>query len=164
MGCTGCPDKDSTFDFCNTFSFTSKFKHYKSRVTSILLYGCETWTLLADSEERIQAFKTKCLRNILCISYSETRPTTGCGIRSTSLWVHRNLFWQLSRDGNLHGSGMSHATTVSPKPSFGHFGGWATPWSAEEMLAGQDQRVDIPARPRTAHKGLRQKRLEEDLC
>ena len=43
---------------------------------------------------------------------------TECGARSASLWVHRNLFWQLSRDGNFHGSGMSHATTASPKPSF----------------------------------------------
>ena len=72
MGCTGCPDKDSTFDFCNTFSFTNKFKHYKSRVTSILLYGCETWTPLADTEKkRIQAFETKCMRKLLCISYLE---------------------------------------------------------------------------------------------
>ena len=31
-----------------TISFASKFKLYKSLVTSILLYGCETWTLLAD--------------------------------------------------------------------------------------------------------------------
>ena len=36
----------------------------------------------------------------------------------TFLWVHMNLFWQLSRNGNLYGSGMSHATTASPKPSF----------------------------------------------
>ena len=36
--------------------------------------------------------------------------------RSASLRVHRNLFLHLSRDGNLHGSGMSHATTASPKP------------------------------------------------
>ena len=27
----------------------------------------------------------------------------------------------------------------------GHLGGWATPWSAEEMLNGQHQRVSIPA-------------------
>ena len=33
---------------CNTISFMSKFKLYKSLVTSILLYGCETWTLFAD--------------------------------------------------------------------------------------------------------------------
>ena len=37
-------------------------------------------------------------------------------------------------------------------------------WSAEEMLDGWHQRVDIPTRARTAHKGLLQKRLEEDLC
>ena len=34
---------------CNTGSLTSKFRLHKSIVTSILLYGCETWTLLADS-------------------------------------------------------------------------------------------------------------------
>ena len=45
----------------------------------------------------------------------------------------------------------------------GHFGGWATPWSTEEMLDGQHQRVDIPTHARTAHKRLLQKRLKEDL-
>ena len=44
---------------------------------------------------------------------------TGCGARSASLWVHRNLFWQLSRDGNLHGSNMLHVTIADQKPSFG---------------------------------------------
>ena len=34
--------------WCNTISFASKFKLDKFLVTSILLYGCETWTLLAD--------------------------------------------------------------------------------------------------------------------
>ena len=44
---------------CNTISFTNKkFKLYKFLVTSILLYGCETWTLLPD-----------CMRKFLCISY-----------------------------------------------------------------------------------------------
>ena len=32
-------------------SFESKFKLYTFLVTSILHYGCETWTLLADSEK-----------------------------------------------------------------------------------------------------------------
>ena len=36
---------------CNTISFASKFKLYKSLVTSGLLYGCEKWTLLADSKK-----------------------------------------------------------------------------------------------------------------
>ena len=51
---------------CNTIRFTRKFKLYQSLVTSIFLNGCKTRTLLADSEERIQAFESK--------------------------WVHRNLF------------------------------------------------------------------------
>ena len=38
------------------------------------------------------------------------------------------------------------------------------PWSAGEMLDGQHQRVDISTRARTAHKGVLQKRLEEDIC
>ena len=47
----------------------------------------------------------------------------------------------------------------------GHLGGWATQLSAEDMLDGQHQRVDIPAHARTAHKGLLQKKkIEEDLC
>ena len=40
---------------------TSKFKLCTSLVTSILLYGCETWTLPPDSEKRIQTFESKCL-------------------------------------------------------------------------------------------------------
>ena len=57
--------------WCDTISFKSKFKLYKPLVTSILLYGCETWTLLANSEKKDPGFKTKCVRKLLCISYLE---------------------------------------------------------------------------------------------
>ena len=53
-----------------------------------LLNGCETWTLLADSENTIQAFETKCMRKLLRISYLEHKTNV----------VHRNLFWQLSTE------------------------------------------------------------------
>ena len=56
---------------CNIIRFANKFKLQKSLVTSILLYGCETWTLLADSEKRIQALETKFKRKLLRISYLE---------------------------------------------------------------------------------------------
>ena len=87
-----------------------------------------------------------------------------------TLLVHRSLFWPLSRDRYLHGLGMSHIMTTSPpkkkkkKNPSGYLGGWVTPWLAEEMPDEQHQRVDIPAHARTAHKGLLQKSLEEDLC
>ena len=37
---------------CNTIGVASKFKLYKFLLTSILLYECETWILLADSEKK----------------------------------------------------------------------------------------------------------------
>ena len=45
----------------------------------------------------------------------------------------------------------------------GHLGGLAMPWSADEMLNGQHQRVGISAHSRTAHNGLLQKRLAESF-
>ena len=104
---------------CNTISFASKFKLYKFLVTSSRLYGCETWTLLADPENRIQAFETTCLKELLRISYLEHK--TNDRVRNKINFLvgphwHRNFLWQLSRDG--HGSGVSHDTTASPKPSF----------------------------------------------
>ena len=47
------------------------FKLYESLVTSVLLYGCETWTLLADSDKNIQDFQTKCSRKHFRIFYLE---------------------------------------------------------------------------------------------
>ena len=146
---------------CSTISSASKFKFYKSLVTSILVYGCETWTLLADSEKKIQAFETKCVRKLIWISYSEHK---------TNDWVRsKNNFFLGPQEPLL-------ATVKSRKlawfghlshhenPPSGHLGGWTTLWSAEEMLGGQHQRVNIPAYARTAHKGLVQKRLAEDFC
>ena len=67
---------------CNTISFASKFKLYKSLVTSILLYGCETWTLLADSEKKDPGFRNHCTRKLLRIFYLK---------RKTNDWVRSKV-------------------------------------------------------------------------
>ena len=41
----------------------------RSLVTSIFLYACESWTLAADLQRRIQAMEMRCYRKILHISY-----------------------------------------------------------------------------------------------
>ena len=77
---------------CNTISFASNFELYKSLVTFILLYGRQTWTLLADSEKRIQAFATKCLLKLLRIFYLQhkindwvqSKDQLSCGSTGTS--------------------------------------------------------------------------------
>ena len=43
----------------------------RSLVTSILLYVCESWTLTAELQRRIQAMEMGCYHKILCISYKD---------------------------------------------------------------------------------------------
>ena len=54
-------------------SFPVKLKLFKSLAVSILLYGCESWTLTADLSRRIKAFEHTCYRRVLHISYKEHR-------------------------------------------------------------------------------------------
>ena len=51
-------------------------------VTSIALYGCESWTLLAETEKSMEAFEIKCYRKILNISYRD---------RKTNDYVHQKI-------------------------------------------------------------------------
>ena len=42
-----------------------------SLVTSIFLYACESWTLTAELQRRVQAIELRCHRKILRISYKD---------------------------------------------------------------------------------------------
>ena len=64
---------------CNIISFANKFKVYKSLVTSILLYGCKTWNLLATLKRRDPDYRTKC-RNFSASPTWSTRPSTGLSL------------------------------------------------------------------------------------
>ena len=52
-----------------SISLSSKVQLMRSLVTSILLYACESWTLTAELQRRIQALEMRCYRKILHISY-----------------------------------------------------------------------------------------------
>ena len=43
----------------------------RSLVTSIFLYACESWTLTAELQRRIQDMEMRCYRKILHISYKD---------------------------------------------------------------------------------------------
>ena len=43
----------------------------RSLVISIFLYACESWTLTAELQRRIQAMEMRCYRKILRISYKD---------------------------------------------------------------------------------------------
>ena len=54
----------------------------------MFLYGCESWTLTADLERRIQALVTKCQRRMLGIAYKE-HETSGYGWQQVGVLVER---------------------------------------------------------------------------
>ena len=52
-------------------SLSSKIRLLRSLVTSIFLYACESWTLTAALQRRIQAMEMRCYRKIIHISYKD---------------------------------------------------------------------------------------------
>ena len=48
-----------------------KIRLIRSLVTSIFLHACESWTLTAELQRRIQALEMRCYRKILHISYKD---------------------------------------------------------------------------------------------
>ena len=52
-----------------SISLSSKIRLICSFVTSIFQYSCESWTLTAELQIRIQAIEMRCYRKILSISY-----------------------------------------------------------------------------------------------
>ena len=52
-------------------ALSSKVRLIHSLVTFIFLYACESWTLTAELQRRIQAMEMRCYRKILCISYKD---------------------------------------------------------------------------------------------
>ncbi|WP_419585745.1 hypothetical protein, partial [Thiolapillus sp.] len=52
-------------------SLSCKIRLMRSLVTSIFLYACESWTLTAELQRRIQAMEMRSYRKILHISYKD---------------------------------------------------------------------------------------------
>ena len=54
-----------------SISLSSKIRLMRFLVTSTFLYACESWTLTAELQRRIQAMEMRCYRKILGISYND---------------------------------------------------------------------------------------------
>ena len=52
-------------------ALSSKIRLMRSLVISIFLYACETWTLTAELEKKIQITEMRCFRRLLGISYRD---------------------------------------------------------------------------------------------
>ena len=92
LGCTITPDARSEFEikkrigmskstfnnmksiFANkSIHLTTKIKTLKAYIWSILLYGCECWTLTKDTERRLEAAEMWFIRRIQRVSWTERK-------------------------------------------------------------------------------------------
>ena len=55
---------------------TTKVAVYKAVVLSVLLYGCESWTLLRRNLKSLESFHLRCLRRICGIQWTDYIPST----------------------------------------------------------------------------------------
>ena len=153
---------------CNTISFASTFRLYKSLVTSILHLwlwnmdpACRLWKKDPDFWNQVHEETSWYLLVVLL------------GAQDQWLGAKQNQL-PCGSTGNSSGNCQETETCMvhaccTPQQllqnhSSKHLEGWVTLWSAEEMLDGQLQRVDIPAHARSAHKGLLQKKTGRGLC
>jgi len=89
-------------------SLPTKIRVYEILVLPVLLYACETWTVLAADERRLEAFHMKCRRQITKFRWqdhirnSEVAARTGLCTVSDLFTRHRNsvfgLIARLSED------------------------------------------------------------------
>ena len=96
-----------------SISLSSKIRLMRSLVTSISLYACESWTLTAELQRRIQAMEMRCYRKILHISYKDhvtneevhakIKQATGPHEELTTIIKRRKLQWcgHVSRSSGL---------------------------------------------------------------
>ncbi|WP_419584082.1 hypothetical protein, partial [Thiolapillus sp.] len=63
-----------------------------SLVTSIFLYACESWTLTAELQRRIQAMEMRCYCKILHISYKDhVTNKEVCAMIQRAIGPHKDL-------------------------------------------------------------------------
>ena len=97
----------------NNISTSTKVHLLRSVVFSTFLYGCESWTISASSEKKIEAFEMKCYRRLLRVPYTahRTNDSIRCEI-TTAIGAHKHLL-QIVRERKLSWYGHVTRSTSS---------------------------------------------------
>ena len=100
-----------------SISLSSKIRLMRSFVTSIFLYACESWTVTAELQRRIQAMEMRCYRKLLRILYKDyvTNEEVRAKIQQ-AIGPHKDLLTTVKRR-KLQAYGHVSRSSVWPKPS-----------------------------------------------
>ena len=96
-----------TFFKCGNTSITSSKKAclVKAMVFSVVMYGCESWTIRKAERRRIDAFELWCWRRLLRVPWTARRPnqtilkkiSPGCSLEGLMLKLKLQYFGYLMR-------------------------------------------------------------------
>ena len=131
-----------------------------SLVTSIFLYACESWTLTAELQRRIQAMEMRCYCKILHSSYRDhVTNVEVCAKIEQAIRPHEDLLTQTAvvrmcllfiRSGQNHLAGHSESGKKTRQ--------------REEELRRQHQGMDKPGVRQVPKGSGKQRKMEEIGC
>ena len=79
-------------------SLASKVKLMRTLILSTFLYACESWTLTAEIERRIQALEMRCYRRLLNISFKDHMMNQEvCNRTQNAIGVHDDLLTMVKK-------------------------------------------------------------------
>ena len=80
----------------------SKVKLMRTLILSTFLYACESWTLTAEIERRIQVLEMRCYRRLLNISYKDhVTNEEVCNRIQNAIGVHDDLLLTMVKKRKL---------------------------------------------------------------
>ena len=120
-----------------SISVGSKIRPMYSLVTCIFLYACDSWTVTADLQRRIQAVEIRCYRKILRISCKDHVTNVEVSAKMQQARPTKTP-WSSQKDANGNGKDMSPVPTVWPKRSC------KAQWKGEEDKADRRRGLKTP--------------------
>ena len=109
----------------------SKVKLLRKLVLSTFLYTCESWTLTAEIEKRIQALEMRCYRRLLNISYKD---------HVTNEEVHNRIpEWNLSARWSNHGKEKDTRMVWPHLKMENNIKEWTGMWFGDSLRAAEDK-------------------------
>ena len=128
----------------NNIAISSMTRIMSSLATSIFLYACETWTITADLERKMQALDMTCFRKLFGISYRDHITNEEVKARiGNAIGPYEDLTSVKRRQMKWYGH-VTHIHLDWPRLSCRNSSRRETKRQTEETLGRQHQRVDWP--------------------
>ena len=148
-----------------SLTLSSKIRLMRSLVTSIFVNACESWTLTAELQRRIQAMEMRCYRKMLHISYKDhaTNEEVHAKIQQ-AIGPHEDLLTIIKRCKLQWCGHVSHLSGLTKTIFARHSEREKKTRQIEEEMGRQHQGMDRPGICQVPEGSGGQGKMEEIGC